>query len=141
MLSLLFGEVIVPPAVAAELTKLKPSESPIELSNIPAIRIRIPGNLLRIAELVASNLDPGESEAIALAEELHADLILIDERRGHRFAKQAGLNTLGALGILVQAKKAGAIESVSPLIERVRVGLDFFVSKPVEAEVLRLAGE
>mgnify|MGYP001767929126 CR=1 FL=1 len=50
-----------------------------------------------------SDLDGGESEAIALAIELSADLILIDERKGTEAARRLGLTTIGVLGVLLEA--------------------------------------
>jgi predicted nucleic acid-binding protein len=48
-------------------------------------------------------LDPGEREAIQLAEEQHADLLLIDERHGRLEAKRRGIATTGTLGVLLAA--------------------------------------
>ena len=55
-------------------------------------------------------LDEGESAAIALAEFLHADLLLIDERAGFRAAKKRGLCVTGTLGVLDLAAKRGLID-------------------------------
>lgn len=62
-------------------------------------------------------LDPGETEAIALAVEIGADLLLIDERKGRREAKLLGLRTTGLLGVLLEAKKAGLLSSCALLEE------------------------
>jgi len=63
----------------------------------------------KVARLLASTLDPGEAEAIALALELSADLILLDERDGRSAAERAGLRVTGVLGVLLRAKNNGQI--------------------------------
>lgn len=57
-----------------------------------------------------ASLDPGEREAIQLAEERHADLLLIDERKGRLEAQRRGLLTTGTLGVLVAAGEIGLID-------------------------------
>jgi predicted nucleic acid-binding protein len=58
-----------------------------------------------------SLLDPGEREAIQLAQEQHADLLLIDERRGRIEAKRRGLATTGALGVLLASAERGIVDA------------------------------
>ena len=55
-------------------------------------------------------LDPGEREAIQLAEEQRADLLLMDERRGRLEAKRRGLAVTGTLGVLLAAGRRGLID-------------------------------
>ena len=60
----------------------------------------------------------GEAEAIALAEELHADHLLIDERKGRRLAQQQGVPVVGLLGVILMAKRARLIPSARSLLNR-----------------------
>ncbi|HKD84697.1 MAG TPA: DUF3368 domain-containing protein [Terriglobales bacterium] len=58
-------------------------------------------------------LGPSEREAIQLAQEQHADLLLIDERRGRAEALRRGLATTGTLGVLLAAAERGLVDAVS----------------------------
>ena len=59
-------------------------------------------------------LDPGETAAILLAEEMSADALLIDGRRGRSVAAGPGIAVIGTLGVLAGAKRAGALERAAP---------------------------
>lgn len=63
------------------------------------------------ADETLSTLDPGEREAIQLAEENRADLLLIDERKGRNEAKRRGIATTGTLGVLLAAGKPGLLNA------------------------------
>jgi predicted nucleic acid-binding protein len=69
--------------------------------------------------LLAGSLHEGEREAIALAAERNAQL-LMDEIRGRRVATQLGIEVIGSLRILAEAKRIGIIESVGPLLKEMR---------------------
>ena len=104
----LYSEVLTPPAVRDEL--LDP-ESPVTvrdwIANAP------PWLLIRSASperLRPGGLDPGESEAIALAEEIKADYLVMNERAGRFAASQRGLDVIGTLGILKIAHHQGLID-------------------------------
>jgi predicted nucleic acid-binding protein len=137
----LYGEVFVPPAVADELEHPRPASAVVvHVAEHPFFRLQSPAEYTRVAQL-RRHLDPGESEAIALAEELKADLLLIDDRRGRAHASRLGFATMGVVGVLLSAKQAGMISHVAPLLDRLRAELRFFISDVVRAEVLRRAGE
>jgi len=141
LLDTLYGEVLVPPAVVDELEHPRPASAVVvRVADHPFFRVQLPADAMRVAEL-RRTLDPGESEAIALAEELKADLLLIDDRRGRARASSLGFNTMGVVGVLLRAKRAGMISQVAPLLDRLRAELRFFISDVVRAEVLRRAGE
>lgn len=59
----------------------------------------------------AAGLDIGESEAIIYADDMHADIFLIDEASGRRAAMDMGLNDMGSIGVLISAFKHGYINS------------------------------
>jgi predicted nucleic acid-binding protein len=75
-----------------------------------------------------------------LAKELNADLVIIDNGLARRHAKRLGLTITGTVGVLLRAKSAGIIESVSPVLDEL-IESGFFISGDVCNEVLRLAGE
>lgn len=139
LLELLFGEVLVPPAVVAELAAPRRNFPPLNAANIPGVRIQAPANLGEVLAL-RRTLDPGESEAIILALELGAQL-LIDEAAGRAEARRLGVRPIGVLAVLVRAKQDGHIPAVLPLVERLRDQFGFFLSAPLIQAIREQAGE
>jgi predicted nucleic acid-binding protein len=86
-------------------------------------------------------LDLGEAETIALALELDADLVLLDEKEGQHAAQRLGLRVLGVVGILLEAKANSNINAVRPLLDALRQTAGFYLSTPVYKHALSLAGE
>ena len=62
-------------------------------------------------------MDAGEAEVIVLATELDADLVIIDETLGRKFAMNNELKVTGTIGVLLKAKELGFIENVTSLID------------------------
>jgi predicted nucleic acid-binding protein len=73
-----------------------------------------------------ANVDAGELEAICLAQEIHADAVLMDDRAGRTAALQCGLAVVGTIGLLEQAAARGLIELPLALarLRRTNVRLD-----------------
>lgn len=134
----LFGEMVVPPEVFEELCTL-PSQA-IVLSKAEWLRVEIPQNLLLLDQLL-EQLDIGEAASIVLTLQLHADLLLMDERKGRRAASALGIKITGLLGIFLRAKEKGLIVSVKEVIDELVSQTNFRLSAQVQEEALRLSGE
>jgi len=132
----LYGEVIIPPSVEDELRKKPELHRSFDWGLIRVVQPKAPNPFLETADL-----DLGEIEAIALALELEADLLLIDEFAGRLAAHRAGLQITGLLGVLLEAKARGLVVSVREEIDRLTARTTFRISMAVREEVLRLAGE
>jgi len=140
LLGAIYGEVLIPPAVADELRHAASSIPPIDVTTIPAVRVQAPSDPVLVARF-RNSLDIGESEALALAIEVGARIILIDEKLGRAAAEHEGLQPVGALGVLVRGKQMGFVAAILPLMDRLRDELGFFMSPELYAMVRRLAGE
>lgn len=117
ILSELFGQVVIPQAV---LNELQSPQAPDEVREWFAHR----PDWLAVREVqqldpTLAHLDPGEREAITLAQELQADLILLDENRGRREAINRGFNVTGTVGLLDRAGARGLID-VPTAVARLR---------------------
>ncbi|HEX5219762.1 MAG TPA: DUF3368 domain-containing protein [Verrucomicrobiae bacterium] len=133
LLQQLYGQVLIPSAVHVELLRTHPQ--------IPAfLEVKSAANRALVKQLTAE-LDPGEAEAIVLAKETNADLLLIDEKLGRQIALREGLHITGLIGLAVDAKHRKIISSVRELVARLETEAGFRVSENVKAEAFRLAGE
>ncbi len=91
-------------------------------------------------EVLRASLGPGESEAISLALEIHADRLIVDERAGRRVAEALGLRVAGVLGLLVLSKQRGLIPAVGPHIDTL-LHMGFRADPDLVERILRRAGE
>jgi len=123
----LFGRVLIPPAVAAELSHPRtPEIVRVWLAARPAwLEIKAPQ---RIDPTLGFD-DPGETEAISLALEIRADLLLADDKKARRVARERGLATTGAVGVLELAAVRGHLD-LRQALEKLRA-TDFNVSDTV----------
>ena len=134
LLASLYRQVLIPPAVHAELmaSNLTPA---MDLACNSWLTIAVPKDEQRVQDL-RDELDPGEAEAIVLALERKADLLLVDERRGRRIAAALGLPITGLLGVLADAKRSGLIENVKPLLDELIGHARFWIGADLYARVL-----
>lgn len=118
LLPRLFGSVFLPLAVYEELVRRGKGRPGCEIADADWVQRREVEDETAI-HLLKVQLDAGESEAIILAVQLGADL-LMDEGRGRRQAEVLGLRITGTVGILIAAKRVGLVEAVTPLLDELR---------------------
>lgn len=87
-----------------------------------------------------ARLHDGEVEVMILAQELSADLVVIDDNAAKRTAKYLGLIVTGTLGVLLKAKQQGIVDKVHPLVSEMKRN-GFYISSTLESIVLEQAGE
>ena len=86
------------------------------------------------------DLGPGETEVLMLALEASDPIVVLDDALARRLAETLKLRLTGTVGLLLDAKRAGLIETVGPCLDRLQA-LRFRLSAQTRVAVLRLAGE
>jgi len=136
-----FQKVIVPEKVHEELLDWKKLGADItEYENADWVEVARPKDIRLVRELLI-NLDKGEAEAIVLANEMGADYLLIDERRGWKMAKELGINAIGIIGVLLDAKKLGVLQKIMPVIDELRSVAGFWISAGFYAQIKAIVKE
>lgn len=138
---LLNDEIFIPSAVWHEVVESgagRPGAKRIESAGWITVRQAAETDLLC---LLKTELDYGEAEAIALAKEIHAELILLDERTARKIAKSLRLNVLGTVGLLIRAKQRGKIISLQDVLDQLRSDVHFRISETLYKLALETVGE
>lgn len=141
LLEAIYQTVIIPDVVASELAA----------ASNPTISAILQLGWIQTQSLTNSQLadqlqqerglDAGEANAIALALELQADDLLIDERLGRQESVRLGLSIIGILGILLVAKQRSLILQVQPVMDALINQAGFRVSPQLYQRVLALSQE
>jgi predicted nucleic acid-binding protein len=133
ILQKLYGKVVIPQAV---LTELSHASAPVQISNWathpPAwVTVATPASIPKRFD----GLDFGERQALALAQEMHADLVLLDDKVARRVALRELMRVKGTLGIVADAAKANLLDFVETVeaLQRTSMHLD----QDVVDEVIR----
>jgi len=93
-----------------------------------------------IVTALKTQLDEGEAQAIALAMESGDVFVVLDDKKARSIAKRMGLRVMGTIGILLRAKRKGAITKLKPLLNSLRE-VGFYMTDALYQEALRIAGE
>lgn len=125
----LYGEVFITPVVEREYRQ-----------PLPDWVITVPVRNLEKQHEFALIVDEGEASAIALAFEIRNCTLILDDGKGRRLAAKLGLTVQGTLGVGLEAKKVGLLESVSSFIRQLRQ-VGFRISPELEQDTLRQADE
>ncbi len=141
ILQKLFSQVFIPKAVETELLRIESLKKEIALFLSRQWVIVKNVNHDKEYESIRIVLDEGESEAIALAISLHADLLLIDESKGRQIAKEKALKPLGLIGVLLKAKKENHLSLIKPELDKLMNEHGFWIDEELYSVVLKAAGE
>ena len=134
-----FGEVLIPRAV---LEELRVEEN---LPGSKGVRDAIKAGWIRIEAVkqdplvtaMQRDLDKGEAEAIALAIQVNAEWVLMDERDGKKAARSMKLKVIGVLGILLKARRGGRLRSLKQAMDRLREKAGFYVREDLSSAIIR----
>ena len=134
LLPALYGRIIIPPAVLYEELLHSASPLPVRVwaaSLPPWLDVRqVTGG--PAADL--QHLERGEQEAIVLAQELQADLLLMDDKDGRQAAEQRGLTVFGTLGVLERGAEQGLVDL--PEVLTLLLATNFYASARIIQELL-----
>jgi len=139
LLPALVDTVIVPEAVVEELAIGRALGASLpDPQAVEWIIVRRPVSAPALP--LVTDLGPGETQVLALALESRDAIVVVDDDLARRTAEALGLRLTGTLGILLDAKRAGLIPAVEPLLDQLQQ-LRFRLAAHTRAAVLRLAGE
>jgi predicted nucleic acid-binding protein len=141
LLKSLFFTIVIPEKVADELRQL-PAFG-VDISSFEMadwISIKQPTDLA-LLEKLSLNLDEGEAQAIALAIELSADWLIIDELKGRQTATMLSINIMGLGGVLLLAKREGVLPSVKNILDQILSQTSFRMSAALIDKIQLAADE
>lgn len=140
LLKSLYTQLLIPQAVYNEVVKAENNRpGAAEVFSADWIEVQKVTDQTAVL-LLREQLDQGESEAIVLALEAKAQVLLIDEARGRRIAQARGLADIGTVGVIVLAKRRGLIESATTLLDELSA-VGFRMSAQLYQQAKKLAGE
>jgi predicted nucleic acid-binding protein len=125
----LYGSVLIPKSVANEL------DSPGKPGSMLPQFIKII-DIASTSPIETKKLDQGERDAISLALQLKASLILIDDRNGRTVAKELGLQVIGTLGILAEIAKNNTSFNLVDSLEKLD-STNFRINKHLKQQILQ----
>jgi predicted nucleic acid-binding protein len=142
LLRQVYGTLLVPQEVYQEVVVRgagQPGSTEVQQATwITVEPVQNPQEALRLQQ--QQSLQPGESEAIILAEEQQASWLLVDDFKARRVAQQRGRKVIGSVGILLLAKQRGFIPHVRPLLDAMRAA-GVYIAPSLYQHVLYLAGK
>jgi uncharacterized protein len=135
----LYGSIVIPEGVRSEIVSTDQSGAR-EVAQADWISIR-PIEHDVVLKLLLREVDQGEAQAIRLAVQLKADVLLIDERKARSLAQYLELNVVGLLDVLQVAKQRQLIPLIKPVLDDLINRAQFRLSHKLYQRTLSLAGE
>jgi predicted nucleic acid-binding protein len=135
----LAGRIIVPPAVVHELAVGRAQGVSLpDPTVLEWITVRPPASTAVLP--LVMDLGPGETEVLALALESTDAMVILDDALARQMATTLAIRFRGSLGVLLDAKQAGLVSSIAPLLDQLQA-LGFRLSAETRKLILDLANE
>lgn len=112
LLCQLYHQIVVPTSVLSEATAKCGKEADCIETLAKSGQCRVSQASSQAVQDLPDDLGPGERETIALALETRADLVIVDDQKGRRVAREKGLTVTGTVGVLIEAKARGLTPSL-----------------------------
>lgn len=138
LLTVLFSEIYLPPAVLMEISVWSKPYSQ-QLREFARDKVK-PIENQQAVKLLAKDVDVGEAEAIVLALENGIENIFMDDFKGRKMAQLKGLSPIGTVGALLQAKRNGYLNQIKPSLDKLIVH-QIRIGKSLYTQAIQLAGE
>lgn len=129
LLQLLYGQITITSVIAEEYG-----------SSLPQWIIIQNATKKLSPDVISANVDPGEASAINLAIEHQNSLLIIDDLKARKLAQKLNIDYTGTIGILLQAKVEGHINSIKHILTKIKA-INFRISEDLEQKILKLSGE
>ena len=139
LLRRLYSEIMIPEAVFREVTEKDDAVKQAVMQNLAWIKV---SHVSEKADkrMYQAKLHDGEVEVMILAQEITADLVILDDRAARKTAEYLGLPLTGTLGILLKSKEKGFLSRVMTVVEDMeRTGIDY--SDALKEMIRDIAGE
>ena len=128
LLTKLFGKIFITNTVLKEFNQPVPDW-------IEVVQLKTD-----VHKVLTDSLDSGEATSIALASEYVNSLLIIDEIKGRKAAKELGIQVTGSLGVLIAAKNKGHLKAIRPILNKIKK-TNFRISKELIDRVLEKVNE
>jgi predicted nucleic acid-binding protein len=140
ILKKMYGEILIPNAVYNELSAKPDSICKIEVENSKDwVRIEEIKNQMA-KSMYKTQLHEGEVEVMILAQEVNADLVIIDDANAKKYAKYLKLPVTGTLGVLIKAKQSGYVDKLKPMLQMM-IENGIYISQDLVKLCLKQVGE
>lgn len=139
LLQVLGSRLLIPDAVVREILAKGEEDAVARTVGAASWLLRLPSAPLS-PRVEAWQLGAGESAVLSRAISHPGSLVVLDDARARRFARQLEVPMIGTLGVVVRARQQGLIRAARPVTEAL-VSHGMYISSPALEAALQLIGE
>jgi predicted nucleic acid-binding protein len=135
----LYGSIIITPEVYEEVAVTGIGlPGALQVTSASWIKVMAIAKEVLAAAQTRSSLGSGELSTISLAEEMKADLTIIDDHQARRVAEQKGLVVFGSVGVLETAFRRGFVNDLTRAYRKLVASEAYINPEVLKASLARL---